>query len=302
MPLKTRTVDLREERDRLDDRLDELAEREAELQHELEGIEDGADEDAVAAEAQRLYGDIQDIREDAQETQTHLTGIAVTIEGHGGARETVATDGGNPTRGESRKATVSDESMAEQRDAAATGDESDEVARAREAMQSDTTDAVNDQPGQDEQGQPVGGASGTGDTPTSTRESGGSDVETAVQPTGGLEVAFGGLTAGEYARAADLANAAERGRIGFAESGAGEGRTRNIFVAAGIHNAPFVDRGMGLEAKADAIADLSPDFVTWAEQQIMELTSPPEAVGNGYSSRVESMLEAKRSNTTETET
>lgn len=267
MPLKTRTVDLRDARDRLDDELDELAEREASLRHELDGLEDS---DESEAEAQRLVGEIQDVQEEAQQTQTHLTGIAVTIDEYG---QQVATDGGT---------------------------ESDDLARAREQMQSDTPDVVDEQPDQDSEGNPVGGATGDAD-PSSARESGGSDAETTPQQTGALEVTFGGLTAGEYALAADTAEASQRGRIGFAQQGANEAETRNIFVAAGTHAAPYLSEGMDLNAKAEAIADLSPDYVRWCEQQVMELTSPPEAVKNGYSSRVESILEEKR-NSTESQT
>ena len=285
MPLKTKTVDLRDARDRLDDELDELAEREASLRHELEGLDDS---DESEAEAQRIGREIQDIQEEAQQTTTHLTGIAVTIDEYG---ERVATDGGMDTApgGES---------------------ESDDLARAREEMQSDDSTVVAEQPHRDEQGNPIGGATndtganpseGTTGPASSNHNPEGSDAESGSQNAGALEVTFGGLTAGEYALAADTAEASQRGRIGFAQQGANEAETRNIFVAAGTHNAPYLSAGMGLDDKADAIADLSPDYVRWCEQQVMELTSPPEAVKNGYSSRVESILEEKR-NSTESQT
>lgn len=292
MPLKQQTYDLRDERDRLDDELDALSERAAECQLDLEAAAaDGADGggDDLNAETVRLQQDLEEIQREAADVQTHLAGLAWAIDEWGNdtdAGPDVATDGGKrELSGRARTSETSDEDPRE---------DDPKVQQARRRLEADDAEAVTELDGDDAAHDPRDPPAGGGETSDNATESAPDPASTRTD--GAVTVTLGGLTAGEYARVADLVSAASQQRVGFAQGGgpARQGQSRNVFVAAGTVSAPWIESGMDLEAQADAVGDLSPNFVEWLETQINDLTTPPESVGNDFGDRVAQAMDQKR--------
>lgn len=98
------------------------------------------------------------------------------------------------------------------------------------------------------------------------------------------EVTLGGLTAGEYARVGDRTLDAQAEQIGGASST--EYASGILFTAAGVVDAPFLDEGAGFEVKAMAVRELSPQFQSWLESEVDDLTTPDVDLGNGFAARV----------------
>ncbi|MFP4117269.1 MAG: hypothetical protein ACLFSD_00250 [Salinivenus sp.] len=109
------------------------------------------------------------------------------------------------------------------------------------------------------------------------------------------EITLSGLTAGEYADVGDYAQALkEMNQSKVSKHMGAQQARRNVFAAAGVESAPFLDEGdTELYDRYRVVRGLpSPQFVLWIEQQVDELTTP-KVEGNGFAARV-----AEKSTTT----
>ncbi|PHQ46359.1 hypothetical protein DJ68_07840 [Halorubrum sp. C3] len=101
------------------------------------------------------------------------------------------------------------------------------------------------------------------------------------------EVTLSGLTAGEYADVGDYTQGIKELNQSKVSKhmGATQAR-RNIFAAAGVESAPFLDDGdTELYDRYRVVRTLNPQFVFWIEQQVDDLTTP-EVEGNEFAARV----------------
>lgn len=102
----------------------------------------------------------------------------------------------------------------------------------------------------------------------------------------GPEVTLGALTAGEYARVRDETDKSRQLLVGADSSDTDAAGVRQIaFVAAGLVDGPFVGDSVpaglaGFDKRRDAVADLAPQFVSWLEDEIDDLTTPDVDAGN----------------------
>ena len=102
------------------------------------------------------------------------------------------------------------------------------------------------------------------------------------------EITLSGLTAGEYAEVGDYAQGLkEMNQTKVSKHMGAEQARRNVFAAAGVESAPFLDESdTELYDRYRVVRSLpSPQFVVWIEQQVDDLTSPP-VEGNGFAARV----------------
>ncbi|MHC3439552.1 hypothetical protein ACYJ1Y_16040 [Natrialbaceae archaeon A-gly3] len=109
------------------------------------------------------------------------------------------------------------------------------------------------------------------------------------------EVTIGSLTAGEYAEVGDRLQALKNSKVGWGQNPDLSNARRNMFAAACLQEAPFIDEGDGFEAKARAVTQLAPSFIYWLEEKGDELTTP-RVEGNGFRTRVEERKSASTSN------
>ena len=282
MALKKRTINLHEERDRLDERREELAYEEAELQVELEDLyrntSDG--EEVDEAEVQRLQNAIRETAQQGQQIDDRRAGVQWAIQEWGvDAGDGVRTDGNGQ------------------------GIDGDETNAARKRLESDDADRVKEgeDPGQNPSGavqagsQSVGASSEQDSTPPSGSGSSGPSSDTTS--TDELTIALQGLSAGDHAKVVDLSQASQD-QMGYSQMQmSGQGEARNVFVAGGIQSAPFIDpqwSEWSLQKKTAAVSNFSVRFREWAESIIQDLTEPPELVGNAYRERVASIAEEIR--------
>lgn len=82
-----------------------------------------------------------------------------------------------------------------------------------------------------------------------------------------------GLSAGEYARVEDR-TAAMRDQSD--QPGGLPGSSRNVFAAAGLVDAPFLETGADFDGRVSAVADQSVGVAKWLESKVNDLTSVDE--------------------------
>lgn len=100
------------------------------------------------------------------------------------------------------------------------------------------------------------------------------------------EVTLGALNAREYGEIGDRVKTAKEKSAGYgSDLTSMDGVQQIFFVAGGIVEAPFVSENAGFEEKAQAVGDLSPQFVTYLQQRVDDL-STPDVRGNGFEQRV----------------
>ena len=100
------------------------------------------------------------------------------------------------------------------------------------------------------------------------------------QRTPTREVTIGEVLTGDYAQVEDRSRDVQRQRVGRGEDSSVSGAQRVFFVAAGLQAADFLDAGADFEAKANAVNQLAPQFTTYLEDRIDELSTPDVDVGN----------------------
>jgi len=102
----------------------------------------------------------------------------------------------------------------------------------------------------------------------------------------GPAVTLGALTAGEYARVRDEVATQRDLLVGSEQTETDAAGARQLaFVAAGVVDGPFIDestptRLVGFDERRDAVAALAPQFVSWLEDAIDDLTTPDVDAGN----------------------
>lgn len=102
----------------------------------------------------------------------------------------------------------------------------------------------------------------------------GADLAGLVEEYGeDAEVTVRGLDAGEYARVEDRAAAM---RAQADQPGGMPGSTRNVWAAAGLVDAPFLDEDADFDQKIQAVASLDPGVAKWLEARVNDLTSVSE--------------------------
>lgn len=102
----------------------------------------------------------------------------------------------------------------------------------------------------------------------------GADLSGLVDEYGeDAEVTVRGLDAGEYARVEDRVAAM---RAGTDEPGGLPGSSRNVWAAAGLVDAPFLDDDAGFDAKIQTVAAQDPGVAKWLEARVNDLTSVSE--------------------------
>lgn len=281
MALKTRTINLHEERDRLDERREELAYEEAELQVELEDLyrntPDG--EEVDEAEIQRLQNAIRETAQQGQQIDDRRAGIQWAIQEWG-------VDEGDGVRTDGNGQGID-------------GDATDE---ARKRLESENTDRVNDETDSQDssEGPPAGSQSVGGDSSSNQNQSTASSDPTSTSNSssdGELTLTLQGLSAGDHAKVVDLSQASQD-QMGYSQMQmSGQGEARNVFVAGGIESAPFINTQWSewsLQKKTGVVSGFSVRFREWVESIVQELTEPPELVGNAYRERVASIAEEIR--------
>jgi hypothetical protein len=93
-------------------------------------------------------------------------------------------------------------------------------------------------------------------------------------------VTIGEVLTGDYARVEDRSRDVQRQRVGRGEDSSVSGAQRVFFVAAGLQDADFLDAGADFDAKARAVNQLAPQFTTFLEDRIDDLSTPDVDVGN----------------------
>lgn len=102
----------------------------------------------------------------------------------------------------------------------------------------------------------------------------GTDLSGLVEEYGAdAEIVVRGLDAGEYARVEDRVAAM---RAATDEPGGLPGSSRNVWAAAGLVDAPFLDDEADFDAAIETVASLDPGVAKWLEARVNDLTSVSE--------------------------
>jgi hypothetical protein len=308
MPLDNTTTryDLREERDRLDGELDDLAAQSVEHEERFADLQgraatDDGDSSDGNDEFQRELGQLMEDREELQEKigriNRQYNGVVWALNRYGSTDHgEVATDGGENAPG-------TPDSSAE--NAAPDDDASTNDEELYEQMTADDDDERPTVTAPDQRPQTAASTDHSGSGPAQSADSPTADEDTApTQPdsrtagsgsgaagTGEVTITLGGLTAGEHARVTDRAGdaQAEKSRTvvgGGRQGGSVEGASRVFYCAAGLVDAPFVDRGAGFEEKCEAVREVHPGLMVWMESRIDDVNTPSEELGNGWGDRL----------------
>jgi hypothetical protein len=100
------------------------------------------------------------------------------------------------------------------------------------------------------------------------------------------EVTLGALNAREYGEIGDRVKTAMNKSAGYgSDLTSTDGVAQIFFVAGGLVDAPFIGEEAGFEQKAQAVGDLAPQFATYLQERVDEL-STPDVEGNGFAQRV----------------
>jgi hypothetical protein len=59
-----------------------------------------------------------------------------------------------------------------------------------------------------------------------------------------------------------------------------------FYCAAGLVDAPFIERGAGFEEKCEAVREVHPGLMVWMESRIDDVNTPSEELGNGWGDRL----------------
>lgn len=96
------------------------------------------------------------------------------------------------------------------------------------------------------------------------------------------EVTLGALNAREYGKIGDRVKTAKEQSVdGVSQLTSMDGVQQIFFVAGGLVEAPFIPRDAGFEEKAQTVGDLAPQFVTYLQYRVDDL-STPDVQGNGF--------------------
>jgi len=104
------------------------------------------------------------------------------------------------------------------------------------------------------------------------------------------EVTLGDPDTGDMANVTDRSLDAKRSQIGRGDNPSVVGVQQVFYVAAGVIDAPFVDKSAGFEDTVRAVRGLKPQFTGWLESRIDDLSEPEVDLGNDYSERVQAKL------------